>query len=110
MRPLPENAMELYASESQTQTEASTPAQGATIAVNPASPVVINSIAKSATLSGTIVKDRANFVLRDSGGNIYQLDDSAMAEPFAGKPVKVTGTLQESARLIHVQAIQGARA
>ena len=99
MRPLPETSMELNVSGAQAQSESSAPTQGSA-AFNPAT-------ARVATLSGMIIKDQSKFVLRDSAGLVYQLDDSSKAEPFAGKPVRVTGTLEEAARLIHVQDIRG---
>ena len=61
---------------------------------------------KSASFTGTIVKDGSSFVLRDSSGTVYQLDAQDKAQPFEGKPVKVTGMLEESAKLIHVEAIE----
>jgi hypothetical protein len=64
--------------------------------------------AKSATFTGTIAKDGEQYVLRDSSGGVYKLDDSARAKPFEGKSVKVTGRLDMDAKLIHVESIEGA--
>ena len=66
--------------------------------------------AKSSTFTGTIVRDGAQYSLRDSSGEIFKLDDSERAKPFEGKAVKVTGELDQQAKLIHVESIEGASA
>jgi hypothetical protein len=66
--------------------------------------------AKSATFTGTIAKDGDQFVLRDSSGAVYKLDDSERAKPFEGKSVKIMGHLDTEAKLIHVESIEGAEA
>jgi len=65
---------------------------------------------KSATFTGTVVLDGAQYLLRDSSGQIYKLDDPERAKPFEGKAVKVTGHLDMEARLIHVEKIESAEA
>jgi hypothetical protein len=67
-----------------------------------------HDMAKSATFTGTIAKDGEQYVLRDSSGGVYKLDDSARAKQFEGKAVKVTGHLDMDAKLIHVESIEGA--
>jgi uncharacterized protein YdeI (BOF family) len=66
--------------------------------------------AKSATFTGTVVKNGDQFALRDSSGSVYTLDDSQRAKPFEGKTVKVTGQLDEQAKVIHVESIVGVEA
>jgi hypothetical protein len=66
--------------------------------------------AKSGTFTGTVVKDGSDYMLRDSSGSIFKLDDSQRAKPFEGKTVKVTGQLDEQAKVIHVESIDGAEA
>jgi uncharacterized protein YdeI (BOF family) len=61
---------------------------------------------KSATFTGTVVKDGEQYVLRDSSGSIYKLDDSSRAQAFEGKTVKVTGRLDANSKMIHVDSIQ----
>src|SRR5580658_4308747 len=68
------------------------------------------STAQSSTFMGTIVKDGSELVLRASSGDVYRLDTPEKAQKFEGKPVKVTGKLEESAKLIHVEAIEEASA
>lgn len=62
--------------------------------------------AKTTSFTGTIVKDGENYVLRDSSGGIYKLDDSSRAQAFEGKTVKVTGKLDADSKMIHVDSIQ----
>ena len=61
---------------------------------------------KTTTFTGTIVKDGEQYVLRDSSGGIYKLDDSSRAQAFEGKTVKVTGKLDADSKMIHVDSIQ----
>jgi hemolysin activation/secretion protein len=62
------------------------------------------------TFTGTIQKSGSHFVLKDSSGQIFKLDDAASAKPYVGKSVKVVGQLDEQAMLIHVQSIEGTSA
>jgi hypothetical protein len=62
--------------------------------------------APATTFTGTIAKDGDDFVLRDSSGATFKLDDTERAKPFEGKAVKVTGHLDADARLIHVDNIE----
>jgi Protein of unknown function (DUF5818) len=64
--------------------------------------------AQQATFVGTVVRDGEQFVLRASSGQIYRLDDPHHAQAFEGKEVKVTGTLNAEAHMIHVERIESA--
>jgi hypothetical protein len=55
---------------------------------------------------GTVVREGLNYMLRDSSGEEYRLDAMSSAQAFEGRPVKVSGQLEESSRLIHVQEIE----
>jgi len=61
---------------------------------------------KPAVFTGTIVRHGADFVLRDQSGTVYRLDAPSKAEQYEGKPVKITGKLEETAKLIHVENIE----
>lgn len=50
----------------------------------------------------------ASFVLYD-GKNVFALNDQKTSEKFAGKRVRVTGTLDAAARTIHVDSITAAK-
>src|ERR1700758_1024595 len=61
---------------------------------------------KTTTFTGTVVKDGEQYVLRDSSGGVYKLDDTSRAQTFEGKTVKVTGKLDPDSKMIHVDSIQ----
>jgi hypothetical protein len=65
---------------------------------------------KSATFTGTIVLDGGQYLLHDSSGQLYKLDDPERAKPFEGKAVKVTGHLDMESKLIHVEKIESTEA
>lgn len=57
--------------------------------------------------SGTIVKVKGKFVLKDAATKMsYQLDDQNKAKQFEGKQVKVIGKLDLDTNLIHVENIE----
>jgi hypothetical protein len=57
--------------------------------------------------TGTITKDGDTMMLKDSSSNVsYKLDDASKAKDYVGKQVKVTGTLDSSTNVIHVDSIQ----
>jgi hypothetical protein len=59
------------------------------------------------TFGGKITKSGSELVLEDSTGeSTYQLDDQTKAEAFVGKNVKVTGTVDELTRTVHVARIE----
>jgi Protein of unknown function (DUF5818) len=60
------------------------------------------------TFNGTISESQDGYVLNDSSGTIYQLDDQKKAKAFAGQSVNVTGTLDVLANMIHVRSIKRA--
>lgn len=62
---------------------------------------------KSNTFTGTVIKSGSEFALRDSSGQVFKLDNSETAKQYEGKSVKITGQLDEMAKLIHVVSIEG---
>jgi uncharacterized protein YdeI (BOF family) len=64
----------------------------------------------ASTFTGTVVKNGEQYMLRDSSGQVFGLDDSSKAQPFEGKTVKVTGELDQQAKVIHVENIEAAEA
>jgi hypothetical protein len=59
------------------------------------------------TFFGTVLKNGQNFVLSDSATKTkYTLDNSAKASGYVGMTVRVTGTLDTTRDLIHVETIQ----
>jgi uncharacterized protein YdeI (BOF family) len=62
-------------------------------------------------VTGKIVKsnDDGKYVLVDSSGTMYQLDDQNSAKKYEGKKVMVTGSLDSSSSTIHVTRIRPAK-
>ena len=59
------------------------------------------------TFFGTILKNGNNFVLSDAATKTrYTLDNPENASPYEGTSVKVTGTLDMTSNLIHVETIE----
>lgn len=56
---------------------------------------------------GTIVKSKDKYILQDkTSGATYQLDNQDKAKKFAGRDVRVTGTLDPSTNTIQISDIQ----
>ena len=64
----------------------------------------------SKIFTGTVLKSGSQYVLRDSSGKVFKLDDAESAKAYEGKAVKVTGQLDEQAMMIHVVSIEGSEA
>lgn len=62
--------------------------------------------ARTETLRGTVIRDGAQLLLRDSAGHVYRLDNAAQAGAYVGKTVTVTGQIDAAGRLIHVRQIE----
>lgn len=58
------------------------------------------------SVTGTILKVGNKFVLRTAAAANYQLDDQDKAKVFAGKRVKVLGTLDPASNVIYVSSIE----
>jgi len=56
------------------------------------------------TFTGTIMKDGANYMLKESSGATYQLDDNA--KQYEGKQVKIVGNLDANNDILHVSSIR----
>lgn len=56
------------------------------------------------SFTGTIMKSGDKYVFQDADtGNTYDIDHQEEVQKFEGKKVKVHGTLDASAKIIHVQ-------
>jgi hypothetical protein len=62
--------------------------------------------ATTVTFSGTVVRDGSRFALRETAGVLYFLDSTGRAWPFEGEDVRVTGYLDASTSLLHVDDIR----
>jgi len=61
--------------------------------------------ADATVFAGTIFKDGDAYVLR-TGNERYRLDSPKKAKNYEGKDVQITGTLDGSKKLIHVEKIK----
>jgi hypothetical protein len=51
---------------------------------------------------GKITKSKGELVLKDDADTVYKLDNTDQAKPWVGKTVKITGTLDDATKTIHV--------
>jgi hypothetical protein len=61
-------------------------------------------------LTGTVQQSGEQFFLRSVSGHVYRLDGPRHAQPYNGRPVRITGNLDTEAQLIHVEHIDPATA
>jgi hypothetical protein len=52
------------------------------------------------------VKDMGGSYVLVAKKDVYKLDDQVRAEQFAGKKVKVTGTLDETSHIVHIYEME----
>ena len=63
--------------------------------------------AEAATFTGTILKTGDNFVLNDAVTKTkYMLDNQDKLSPYEGKKVEITGRVDVTNNLIHIETIQ----
>lgn len=65
-----------------------------------------NQAPTAQTFTGTVSKDASNFVLKVSETTSYKLDNQQQVQQYEGQRVRVTGTLDQSINLIHVDRIE----
>jgi Protein of unknown function (DUF5818) len=65
-----------------------------------------NQAPTAQTFTGTISKDTDNYVLKVSETSSYKLDNQQQVQEYDGQRVRVTGTLDSSINLIHVDRIE----
>ena len=58
------------------------------------------------SISGTVVRERSSFFLKTDDNSEFQLDDAAKVRGFENQAVHITGTIDSSTRIIHVQTIK----
>lgn len=58
------------------------------------------------TFSGKVIRSGSLFALRETAGVLYTLDSEGTAGRFEGEDVRVTGQLDTTTRLLHVNEIQ----
>lgn len=83
-----------------------TPSQPGTEHASPSPPQSQEKSSTAQTFTGTISKEADNYVLKVSGSTSYKLDSQDQVQAFEGKRVQVTGTLDSSINLIHVEKVE----
>jgi outer membrane biosynthesis protein TonB len=72
----------------------------------PATPESQDQNPTAQTFTGTIGKESDGYVLKVSDSTFYKLDSQDQVQPFEGRRVQVTGTLDRSINLIHVDKVE----
>jgi hypothetical protein len=83
-----------------------TPSQPGAQHSSPSTPESQDKSPTAQTFTGTISKEADNYVLKVSDSSSYKLDSQDQVQPFEGKRVQVTGTLDSSINLIHVDKVE----
>jgi len=65
-----------------------------------------HSLSVSVTFSGRVVRNGARLALREVAGTLYPLDGTPKVWSFEGAAVRVSGKMDLSTRMLHVEAIE----
>jgi hypothetical protein len=83
-----------------------TPSQPGAQHASPSTPESQDKSPTAQTFTGTVSKEADSYVLKVSDSTSYKLDSQDQVQPFEGKRVQVTGTLDSSINLIHVDKVE----
>jgi hypothetical protein len=83
-----------------------TPAQPGAHKASPSTQESQDQNPTAQTFTGTISKEADSYVLKVSDSTFYKLDSQDQVQPFEGRRVQVTGTLDRSINLIHVDKVE----
>ena len=61
--------------------------------------------AQQQVFRGTVMSNGTQWMLRDSSGQTFRLDNGALAQPYLGKTVTVTGRFDAASKLIQLESI-----
>jgi hypothetical protein len=73
---------------------------------SPSTPASQDRSATLQTFTGIISKEADSYILKVSDSTSYKLDNQDQVQPLEGKRVQVTGTLDSSINLIHVDKVE----
>jgi Protein of unknown function (DUF5818) len=82
------------------------PGQPGTHHTSPSTPESQAQSPTAQTFTGTISKESDGYVLKVSDSTSYKLDAQDQVQPYEGRRVQVTGTLDTSINLIHVDKVE----
>jgi hypothetical protein len=103
--PTPDPQPETPQQQNPTAPEPKSPAPTAPQAKGPAAPEG-SQTAAAQSFTGTISKDAESFILQVSQSVTYKLDNEKQVQQYEGQRVRVTGTLDPSINLIHVEKVE----
>lgn len=83
-----------------------TPSQPGAQHASPSSQQTRENTSTAQIFTGTINKESDSYVLKVSESTSYKLDSQDQVQQFEGKRVQVTGTLDSSINLIHVDKVE----
>lgn len=86
--------------------EPKSPAPTVPEAKRPAAPEESQQTATAQSFTGTISKEAHSFILQVSQSISYKLDNQKQVQQYQGQRVRVTGTLDPSINLIHVEKVE----
>jgi Protein of unknown function (DUF5818) len=87
-------------------TQNPTPAQPGAHQTAPATPESQGQTPTAQSFTGTIDKEVDSYVLKVSDTTSYKLDNQQAVQPYEGRRVQVTGTLDRAINLIHVDRVE----
>jgi hypothetical protein len=64
--------------------------------------------AQAVLFEGTVLSNGEQFLLRDTSGQVFRLDDSQNVQAFEGKAVTITGRVDQQKKTIHIERIESA--
>ena len=97
-KPTPDPNPETQPAQNPTPTQPSSPGQAQRGEQGQAQP--------AQSFTGTVSKEADSFVLKVSDTTSYKLDNQQQVQEYQGQRVRVTGTLDPSINLIHVDRIE----
>ena len=72
----------------------------------PAAPESTQQTPTAQSFTGTIDKEADSYVLKVTDSTSYKLDNQQAVQPYEGRRVQVTGTLDRALNLIHVDKVE----
>ena len=88
------------------ETKPSQPPTGQPIANQSSTSSSASQASTADTYTGTVSKESDGFTLKVSEATTYKLDNQQQVQQYEGRRVRVTGTLDPSINLIHVDKIE----
>ena len=62
--------------------------------------------AQSRSFTGTIVRDKSQYLLRDESGKAWKVDDPDRVKSYEDKRVRINGRLDPDGKTIHIDSVE----